>query len=145
MLYAMRVSLFVAGLSLSMLNGAVGVCGAQNDAHAVERGSYLVNQMGKCGDCHTPRAEHGLPDKQRWLKGSPLGFKPLGPVPGFATAAPDITGTSDLWKSWGEKGMVQFFLTGKTPDGKLAAPPMPAYTLKSEDAHAIVAYLKSLP
>jgi mono/diheme cytochrome c family protein len=107
-------------------------------------GSYLVNQMGKCGDCHTPRVGHGEPDRARWLKGSPLGFQPLAPIPGWASAAPDLTASGALWKSWGEKGLVQFFITGKTPDGKAPGPPMPQYTLKAEDARAIVGYLKTL-
>ncbi len=117
---------------------------AQDNAEAVKRGRYLVNEMGKCGDCHTPR-KAGIPDKTKWLKGSPLGFAPLGPVPGWATAAPDLTSTSPLWKSWGEKGLVQFLTTGVAPNGKPAGPPMPQYTITSQDAGAIVAYLKTLP
>jgi mono/diheme cytochrome c family protein len=116
----------------------------QSDTHAVTRGRYLVNEMGKCGDCHTPRTA-GLPDKTRWLKGSPLGFKPIGAIPGWADAAPDLTATGPLWRSWGEKRLIQFFTQGIAPDGKPAGPPMPQYTLTDQDARAIVAYLKSLP
>jgi mono/diheme cytochrome c family protein len=117
---------------------------SQSATSAVQRGRYLVNEMGKCGDCHTPHVA-GVPDKTRWLKGSPLGFAPLGPIPGWAKAAPDLTASGDLMKTWGENGLVQFFIKGVGPDGKPAGPPMPAYTLTSQDAHAIVEYLKSLP
>jgi mono/diheme cytochrome c family protein len=117
---------------------------SQVDTDAVKRGRYLVNEMGKCGDCHTPRTA-GLPSQTRWLKGAPIGFRPLGPVPGWAAAAPDLTATSTLWKSWGEKGLIQFFIKGAAPNGKAAAPPMPQYTLTSQDARAIVEYLKTLP
>jgi mono/diheme cytochrome c family protein len=117
---------------------------SQNNA-AVKRGSYIVRQVGKCGDCHTPHLPTGAPDTARWLKGSQLGFQPIHPIPGWAAVAPDLTATSALWKSWGEKGMVRFFTTGLTPDGKMLGPPMPSYTLTDEDARAIVAYLKSLP
>jgi mono/diheme cytochrome c family protein len=99
--------------------------------------------MGKCGDCHTPRTA-GLPDKTRWLKGAPLGFKPLGPIPGWAAVAPDLTSTSPLWKSWAEKGLLQFLIKGLAPNGKPAGPPMPQYTVTDQDARAIVEYLKSL-
>jgi mono/diheme cytochrome c family protein len=139
MLSAMRARFSALFL---LLAGTAGTCYAQSGD--VARGSYLVNQMGKCGDCHTPKGAHGVPDKARWLKGSPLGFQPLAPVPGWASAAPDLTASSALWKSWGEKGLVEFFVTGKTPDGKMPGPPMPQYTLKPEDARAIVAYLKTL-
>jgi mono/diheme cytochrome c family protein len=117
---------------------------SQAKTDAVQRGRYLVNEMGKCGDCHTPRVA-GIPDKTRWLKGSPLGFAPLAPIPGWAKVAPDLTASGVLWKSWGEKGLVQFFMKGVGTDGKPAGPPMPEYTLTSQDARAIVEYLKSLP
>jgi mono/diheme cytochrome c family protein len=117
---------------------------AQAESAAAKRGRYLVNHVAQCGDCHTPRVA-GVPDKSKWLKGSLIGFRPLAPVPGWAATAPDLTSTSFLWKSWGDKAMVEFFMTGLGPDGKPAAPPMPAFTLNSQDARAIVAYLKSLP
>src|ERR1700761_3823763 len=144
MLGNMQVRLVSSFLFSLILTACPVVCRAQTSSSTVERGRYLVDQMGKCGDCHTPRGAHGMPDKERWLKGSPLGFKPIAPVPGFATVAPDLTATSPLWKSWGQDGWVQFFITGKAPDGKPAAPPMPQYTLTTQDARAIVAYLKSL-
>jgi len=130
------------------LCGALFTCPLHSQAHAnaaaVQRGRYLVEQVSKCGDCHTPHVA-GAPDKSRWLKGSVLGFQPLHPVPGWASAAPDLTRTSALWKSWGDHGLVRFFTTGLAPNGKPAAPPMPAYTLTNQDARAIVAYLKSQP
>jgi mono/diheme cytochrome c family protein len=130
------------------LCGAFFVCPlvsfSQVDSEAVKRGSYLVNQVSKCADCHTPRTAGRL-DKTKWLKGSTLEFGPLAPVPGWAKAAPDLTLTGPLWKNWREDALVQFFLKGAGPDGKPAAPPMPAFTLTSQDAHAIVQYLKSLP
>jgi mono/diheme cytochrome c family protein len=117
---------------------------SQAKTDAVTRGRYLVNEMGKCGDCHTPRVA-GVPDKTRWLKGSPLSFAPLGPIPGWAKVAPDLTTSGPLWKAWDEQGLVQFFIKGVGPDGKPAGPPMPQYTVTKQDARAIVDYLKSLP
>ena len=116
----------------------------QSGQSSVERGRYLVNQLGKCGDCHTARI-NAIPDTKRWLKGSVLDVQPLHPVPGWASASPDLTATSPLWKLWGEKAMAQFFVTGHGPSGRPPAPPMPTYTITEQDARAIVAYLKSLP
>lgn len=118
--------------------------GLRASSSVVERGRYLTVEMGKCGDCHTPHLPSGAPDTGKWLKGGMLGVKPLAPVPGWASTAPDLTSTSNLWKSWGDEALIRFLVTGLGPDGKLAVPPMPAYTLKGEDARAIVAYLKSL-
>jgi mono/diheme cytochrome c family protein len=139
----MRSSGFVVLLNLLALSGVEHSFG-QASASPVERGRYLVNEVGKCADCHTARVR-GVPDKSNWLKGSVLEVKPLNPVPGWATSAPDLTSSSPLWRTWGESAMVQFFTTGHTPGGKPAAPPMPSYTLTEEDSRAIVAYLKSLP
>jgi hypothetical protein len=86
-----------------------------------------------------------FPTRQSGSKGAPLGFKPLGPIPGWAAVAPDLTSTGPLWKDWGENGLVQFFIKGVAPNGKPAGHPMPQYTLTGQDARAIVEYLKSLP
>src|SRR5690348_14492225 len=47
----------------------------------IERGSYLVNGVAGCGDCHTPFAANGAPDKAHWLQGATLSFGPLQPIP----------------------------------------------------------------
>lgn len=111
----------------------------------IERGKYLVEEVAKCQDCHTPKTATGEPDKSKWLKGATLGFAPSSPIPGWHGTSPDITSTSSLWQRWAEAGFVTFLQTAKNPRGGAAGAPMPAYTLQSDDAKAIVAYLKSLP
>jgi mono/diheme cytochrome c family protein len=110
---------------------------------AVERGKYLVDEVAKCGDCHTPTVE-GRPDATKYLKGAVLAFQPIGEVKGWHKTSPDLTPGSRLWQRWGEKGLTDFLLTGKGPSGNAADPPMPAYKMKAEDAEAVVQYLKSL-
>jgi hypothetical protein len=39
---------------------------------------------------------------------------------------------------------VKYLMTGLTPKGTPAGPPMPTYKLKEADAEAIVEYLKTL-
>lgn len=134
-------ALFLAGVL-----GAAALLFAADDANPnVERGRYLVNEVAKCQDCHTPRMM-GSSDliKSDWLKGAPIDFTPVSPAPNFRPKAPDITSTSPLWSRWGEEGMVRFFETGKNPRGNHADPPMPVYTLSHDDAVAVAAYLKSL-
>jgi mono/diheme cytochrome c family protein len=113
-------------------------------AGEVERGKYLVEEVAKCQDCHTPRGADGQLDQTKWLKGAVLDFQPLQPMKEWHKTSPDLTPGSRLWQRWGEKGLTEFLKTGLGPSGHTADPPMPAYKLTSDDAGAIVQYLKSL-
>lgn len=110
----------------------------------VERGKYLVEEVGQCQTCHTPRLENGEYDKTKWMKGSTLNIAPIKPVEGWHKAAPDLTPGSRLWNVWKEEGLVNYMHTGLNPRGRKADAPMPTYKLTKEDALAVVAYLKSL-
>ena len=110
----------------------------------IGRGKYLVEEVAKCADCHTPHLATGELDKDNWLKGAKLAFAPSVPIPDWHATAPDLTPTGRIWSNWGEAKLVQFLNTGLAPHGKPAGPPMPMYTMKTADAKAIVAYLKSL-
>lgn len=114
-------------------------------AAKLERGKYLVEEVGRCQECHTPKLEDGGFDKTKWMKGATLVGIPATPIPDWHQKAPDISSTSALWDRWKFEGFVTFLQTAKNPRGRPAGPPMPAYTLKPEDAEAIAAYLKSLP
>jgi mono/diheme cytochrome c family protein len=111
----------------------------------IERGKYLVEEVGRCQECHTPKTEAGEFDKSRWMKGATLVGVPSTPVADWHQKSPDLTSTSALWTRWGQDGFSKFLQTAKNPRGGKAGPPMPAYMLKTEDADAIAAYLKSLP
>jgi len=117
-------------------------CAADSDQAAY--GKYLVEEVGKCQECHTPKTEAGQLDTAKWLKGATLDFQPMGDVKGWHKTSPDLTSAGRLFARWGEAGMVKFLETGTNPAGHPADPPMPAYKLKPADAEAIVAYLKTL-
>ena len=123
--------------------GAGALTAALASGANVERGKYLVEEVAKCGDCHTPMVE-GQPDKGKWLKGAELPFQPVQPIKDWHKTAPDLTPSGRLWQRWGEQGIRKFLETGLGPRGNRADPPMPAYHLKPEDAGDIVEYLKSL-
>ena len=112
---------------------------------ALARGKYLVEEVARCQECHTPKTDAGELDKARWMKGATLVGVPSSPVADWHQKSPDISSTSALWTRWGQDGLSKFLQTAKNPRGGKAGPPMPAYTLKAEDADAVVAYLKSLP
>jgi mono/diheme cytochrome c family protein len=99
----------------------------------VERGRYIVEGVGLCGDCHTPRTEKGELDRSRWLLGAALKFQ-------TDVVTPPIAGLPSMS---GAQGVV-FLTTGKRPDGSTPRPPMPPYRMNTADASAVVAYLKSL-
>ena len=106
----------------------------------LERGKYLVDQVALCGDCHTPHSEKGEPIKEKYLKGSPMPFKPTVPTPGWADKSPNIAGLP----GWEDQDAIKFFMTGLAYNDLPGRPPMPQYRFNKEDAAAIVAYLRSL-
>lgn len=110
-----------------------------------DRGKYLVEDVAKCAECHTPKGADGQLDRTKWLQGAVLDFQPMQPVKDWHKTSPDLTPGGRLWKKWGEKAVTEFLKTGLGPSGRHADPPMPTYTMKAEDAEAIVQYLKSLP
>lgn len=103
------------------------------------RGRYLVEHIGLCADCHSPRNEKGEFVREQWLKGAALPFQPMVPMP-WAQAAPPLAGLPSMTT----EQAVTFMQTGKRPDGTTPRPPMPEFRFNEADANAVVAYLKSL-
>ena len=106
----------------------------------IKHGQYLVERVGMCGDCHTPKTDHGEYDRTAWLQGDVLDFKPAHPMP-FAAVAPGIAGLPTF--ATDEQAM-KFLETGTNAAGKRAMPPMPQFRFNHDDAAAVVAYLRSL-
>ena len=113
-------------------------------AARIARGEYLTTIMG-CGDCHTPGTLYGDPDFSRKLSGSELGWQGPWGVSYARNLTPDLeTGIG----YWTENDIVNAIRTGQRPDGSVLLPPMPwedFSRLTDDDAHAIAAYLQSLP
>ena len=115
---------------------------AQSDK--LDRGKYLVEEIGRCQECHTPKLADGQFDRTKWLKGAVQNIQPIEPIKDWHKTSPDLTAASRLWQRWGEAGVLKFLTTGVTPSGGSAGPPMPTYKMRQEDAEAVVGYLKSL-
>ena len=107
----------------------------------IERGRYIVERVGLCADCHSPRGPTGAPVAAMAFGGAPIGFAPTHPMPAWANYAPGLVG---LPSGYDAPALVRFLKTGTRPDGTLARPPMPPYQLGQEDAEAVVAYFQSL-
>jgi mono/diheme cytochrome c family protein len=102
----------------------------------LNRGAYLTNALGHCGECHTPRNALGGSQKDRHLAGA-------------EDVAPNLTPTK--LKSWGDADLRNFLTTGLTADGDVPAKEMgevianTTSQLTPEDLNAMIAYLRSLP
>jgi mono/diheme cytochrome c family protein len=106
----------------------------------IERGRYLVEEVAKCAECHTPRNAQGELDREAWLQGAPIWIMPVKPIPNWAERAPALVGFP-YTEEEGERVLEK----GTGPEGDALRPPMHIYHMKHEDAKAIIAYLNSLP
>jgi mono/diheme cytochrome c family protein len=104
-----------------------------------QRGRYLVEALGHCGECHTPRNRLGIREDRRWLAG--------GPSPDNKGKVPNITpGVLD----WPEDKIAAYLKTGFTPEfdvvgGAMADVVTNLSHLPDSDRAAIAAYLKQVP
>lgn len=110
---------------------------AGTSAPDYERGRYLVERVGLCADCHTPRNEKGELVLDQWLMGSPLPFAPTVPMP-FAPISKPIAGLPTL----DDAQAMTFLTTGVLPGGRMPLPPMPPYRFSPDDARDVLAYLR---
>jgi mono/diheme cytochrome c family protein len=103
----------------------------------VNRGAYLVQALGHCGECHTPRNAFGAMDEERYLGGSKL------------ADAPNLTPAR--LREWGDAELKDFLVSGLTPDGDLVGETMGEVIrnttgkLTPADLSAVMAYLRTLP
>ena len=135
-------SLCALALAVAAISCAVP---ASADESEVARGKYLVT-IASCNDCDTPGYFLGKPDFSRTLAGSEVGFvvPGLGAFVGRNLTPDKETGLGD----WTDDQIISAITAGVRPDGRRLAPIMPwqgLSHLSSDDAHAIVAYLRSLP
>ena len=105
----------------------------------LNRGAYLVQALGHCGECHTPRNFLGGPKQSRFLAGAKLG----------ETAVPNITPTR--LKKLGDAELKDILRTATTADGDVLAESMAEVVrnttsqLTEQDLDAMLAFLRSLP
>jgi len=108
----------------------------------LERGRYLVEAVGHCAECHTPRNRIGGPQRRYWLAG--------GASPDDEGRVPNLTPHSDGLADWSERDIVRYLKSGFTPEydtvgGSMAEVQENLARLPDADREAIAAYLKALP
>ncbi len=104
-----------------------------------ERGRYLAEALGHCGECHTPRGMLGQLQTARWFAG--------GPNPSGQGTIPNITPAK---LTWSDGDLMNYFKTGFTPEfdsagGHMAEVVRNLATLPDSDLQSLVAYLRAVP
>jgi mono/diheme cytochrome c family protein len=108
----------------------------------LNRGAYLVEGPGHCGECHTPRDALGGLRTERKLAGAPS--------PEGEGRVPNITPHESGIGDWSEADIAYALESGFTPSfdtfgGRMVAVQENMAQLPDADRAAIAAYLKSLP
>ncbi|WP_299191234.1 cytochrome c [uncultured Litoreibacter sp.] len=109
------------------------------DDPQLQRGRYLVEALGHCAECHTPRNALGGLQKDNWMQGAP-DPSGKGRIPGVT---PAILG-------WSQADIAEYLNSGFTPEFDTAGGHMVEVVentaqLTQEDREAIAAYLMALP
>ena len=107
----------------------------------LDRGRYLVNGPGHCGECHTPRNSSGALRPELALSGAP-NASGKGWVP-------NITSHKTGLEDWTENQIADLLATGLKPDfdsigGDMVAVQENLKEIGASDRAAIAHYLKSL-
>lgn len=105
----------------------------------IARGRYLVEGLGHCSECHTPRGPIGGLERNRWMQGAP-NPSGKGRIPAIS---PDKL-------TWEASDIAYYLETGFTPDfdssgGHMAKVVSNMARLPASDRAAIAAYLKAIP
>jgi cytochrome c553 len=116
---------------------------------SVERGRYIMNNLGACTFCHTPLNPDGTRDLTRLFAGVDCLFDvdPATANVGCISSR-NLTNDGTGLKNATDDQIKNAFRNGMRTDGKALAPVMPYYifhNMTDDDADAIVAYLRTVP
>jgi hypothetical protein len=146
--FGLAIIVFTLGISAAVLTAPAKhftVMAQTNqpaaDKGEIERGRYLVEEVAKCAECHTPRNERGELRADAWMKGASIWIRPVAHIANWADNAPPLAGFPSFTEEQGERILEK----GTGPEGEELRPPMHIYHMKHEDAKAIIVYLRSMP
>ena len=134
-------------VAIGVITSIAMVSGASAQQLLAERGAYLVNGVGGCNNCHTPRGPGGALDLQldKRLSGSTQTFQ----APQYTVKGSNLTPDRETGLGTWTDGQIKIAIQqGKGRDGRQLAPNMPSAVyafLTPRDQDAIVAYLRSIP
>jgi mono/diheme cytochrome c family protein len=115
----------------------------------VDRGRYLVNNVGLCTFCHTPLKADGTRDQSMFLAGWDC-FADFAPdMPGVGClSSRNLTNHSTGLANVTDEQIRQALTMGIRSDGKFLSPAMPYWVfhnMTAEDIDAIIAFLRTVP
>lgn len=137
------------GQASQNVGAAGGQAGAQSggqnvDAALLERGEYLVEGIGGCGNCHSARTPDG-----EFIPGMEYAGNFVIEEPGFRAYAPNITPDPETGiGEWTDDEIERAIREGIDRDGNVMGPPMsyPFFRdISTRDMDAIIAYLRTVP
>jgi mono/diheme cytochrome c family protein len=137
---AVFLLLFLAARCSVVISGAQTSQPRTADSQ-IARGRYLVEEVAKCTECHTPRDSNFELDRSRWLQGGSIWIQPVRPVANWAQFAPTLAGLPSM----SDAQMERVLEKGQGANGGAIEPPMHLYHMAHADAQAVIAYLRSLP
>lgn len=122
----------------------LALAGAATAQTLLERGTYLMESIVACGNCHTPKGPNGdIPGMEL------AGMAPFESNPAFDANAPNITPDPETGVgNWTDAQLIRAIREGVRPDGSIIGPPMPIARyrgLSDTDVKAIVAYIRQVP
>lgn len=109
---------------------------SQGNSAEWQRGRYLSDVLGHCGECHTPRGMLGQMELSKPMQGGDLG----------RFIAPDITPQALAQRGWTPEDLSRFLSTGLAPQGSAFSEmhmvvDLSTRHLTPEDHRALVTYL----
>ena len=133
--FPFNIRLGMLGWNLLFLHDSLPAVSA-GSSPAWQRGRYLVNVLGHCGECHTPRGIVGEMELSRSLTGFALG----------RVAAPDITPAGLASRGWTAAGLRAYLGRGLARQGSAFGDMHPVIMLSTrnltaEDLAAVATYL----
>jgi mono/diheme cytochrome c family protein len=109
---------------------------------AWNRGAYLAEAMGHCGECHTPRnLAYALNNRQKFAGAVQAGWRAYNITPDRSSGI----------GAWSDEDLVQYLSSGHAAGRDTASGPMGEAVddslthLKTSDLSAIVSYLRTVP
>ena len=137
----LKYSVFALWVSCALLGFRTDDTRAESP---LERGTYLMQSIAACGNCHTTQDQNGP------IPGMELaGMADFFEVPEFTIHTPNITPDKETGTgSWTDDQIITAIREGRRPDGAMIGPIMPIglyRDISDIDTKAVVAYLKSVP
>lgn len=113
------------------------------------RGEYIVEHLGPCAQCHSPKDPMGMPIEAQRLSGSDcfIDITPMDDTSG-CIATPNLTNDETGLKNRTDAEIKEMITNGKRPDGTALFPIMPYFVIHAYtdvDVDSIIMYLRTVP